>query len=304
MKKPVIPHAVFGPMRLPFLLLTPVCVLLGGAAAYYADAALRGDWLLLSLAGALCAHISVNSINEYDDFTSGLDHTTTRTPFSGGSGTLPAFPEKARYALAVGTISLGITVLIGFFFLWIRGPGLLPIGLVGVLAVVLYTRWLTREPFLCLLAPGIGFGPCMVMGTDFILSGAYAPGAFAASLVPLFLVSNLLLVNQFPDIEPDAGVGRRHLMIVYGKKTGVRVYALFTAGAYLAVLAAWSGGWFPAASLVSLATAPLAVHTIAGVAKHAECSPEKLLPYMGRNVIIVIFTPALLALGLVAGRML
>ena len=46
--------------------------------------------LILALAGGLLAHISVNALNEYLDFTSGLDLTTLRTPFSGGSGTLPA----------------------------------------------------------------------------------------------------------------------------------------------------------------------------------------------------------------------
>ncbi len=295
------PSIIFGPMRLPFLLLTPVCVILGAAAAYHAGGIFRMDYFLLALAGGLCAHISVNALNEYDDFKSGLDHTTTRTPFSGGSGTLPQHPEKAHYAAAVGIISILVTVLIGIYFLWTWGAVLLPIGVLGVLTVVLYTRWLTRDPLLCLLAPGIGFGPCMVMGTDLVMTGSYSPAAFAASLVPLFLVSNLLLVNQFPDIEPDAGVGRRHLMIAYGKKAGIIVYGLFLAGAYLTVAFAWLVGWFPGLSLISLVTAPLAVSALAGVARYREAALEKLLPYMGRNVVLTLLTPFLLAVGLVFG---
>jgi 1,4-dihydroxy-2-naphthoate polyprenyltransferase len=80
------PSILFGPMRVPFLLLTPVCVVLGAAAAYYGQGAFRWDWFLIALAGGIFAHISVNAINEYEDFKTGLDHHTIRTPFSGGSG--------------------------------------------------------------------------------------------------------------------------------------------------------------------------------------------------------------------------
>jgi 1,4-dihydroxy-2-naphthoate polyprenyltransferase len=295
------PSILFGPMRVPFLLLTPVCVVLGAAAAFHGQGAFRLDWFLIALAGGLCAHISVNALNEYEDFKTGLDHRTTRTPFSGGSGTLPANPDKAHWAAAVGAVALFLTTLAGLYFLRVAGAGLLLVGLPGVIVIVLYTRWLTRDPLLCLLAPGIGFGPCMVMGVDFVMTGTYGAAAFAASLTPLFLVSNLLLINQFPDIVPDAGVGRRHLMIVYGKRAGVIIYGVFLAGSYLSVVVAWLAGWFPAPALAALLTAPLAVHTAAGVAKHHDSGPASLLPYMGRNVVITLATPALLAAGLFAG---
>ena len=222
--------------------------------------------------------------------------------FQGGSGTLPENPEKAHWAAYIGLAALVLTVLIGLYFLWARGLGLLLVGIPGVFAVVLYTRWLTRDPLLCLLAPGIGFGPCMVMGVDFVLTGTYGAEAAAASLIPFFLVSNLLLINQFPDIEPDASVGRRHLIIVHGKRAGAIVYGLFLAGTYLSVVFAWLAGWFPAAALAALMTAPLAAYTARGVAKHRESALETFLPYMGRNVAITLATPTLLAAGLFAGR--
>ncbi|MGM0402966.1 MAG: prenyltransferase [Thermodesulfobacteriota bacterium] len=304
MDKTATPSVVFGPMRVPFLLLTPVCVILGAAAAYYGEGAFRMDYFLLALAGGLCAHISVNAINEYDDFRSGLDHNTTRTPFSGGSGALPRNPEKAHYAAVIGAISLAGTVLTGIYFLRVWGAMLLPLGVLGLFTIVLYTRWLTRDPLLCLLAPGVGFGPCMVMGTDFVMTGNYSLAAFAASMVPFFLVSNLLLVNQFPDITPDADAGRRHLMIVFGKKAGAIVYGFFLAGAYLSVVSAWLAGWFPAWALACFLTLPLAVHSGIGIAGHSDSDAalEELLPYMGRNVIITLLTPALLAVGLIIGR--
>jgi 1,4-dihydroxy-2-naphthoate octaprenyltransferase len=205
------PKLLLGPMRAPFLVLDPAIVLLGiGAAAW--QQVLQGQpvhinwgYAVLVLIGSLAAHISVNALNEYFDFKSGLDFRTMKTPFSGGSGTLPAKPEMANAALATGLISLGIAGLIGIYFLVVHGWALLPLGLLGLIVIVVYTTWLTRNWLLCLVAPGLGFGPLMVMGTAFALTGTYTWTAFVASLVPFFLVSDLLLLNQSVEEEGAAG---------------------------------------------------------------------------------------------------
>jgi 1,4-dihydroxy-2-naphthoate octaprenyltransferase len=292
---------IFGPMRPPFLVLNPACVMLGAATAVRSGVPLNPWYLVLVFLGAVSAHISVNALNEYHDCKSGLDFTTRRTPFSGGSGTLPQSPDKAHVALATGVISLVVTGVIGIYFLRTRGLWLLPLGILGMVTVVIYTIWLTRIPLLCLIAPGFGFGTVMVMGTHFVLAGSYSWSAFFASLVPFFLVSNLLLLNQFPDVEPDRGVGRRHLPIVLGRKASVWVYGAFLAATYLSVTIASLMGLFPLSGLLALATIPLAVTTTRGAARFAEDIPG-LIPHMGRNVVITILTPVLLALGLFIGR--
>lgn len=288
-------------MRVPFLALVPVCVLLGVAAALFTHAAVKPLHLILAFIGALGAHVSVNALNEYDDFKTKLDFHTRPTPFSGGSGTLPRYPDKAPVALGIGVISLTVCLLIGIYFLAIRGVWLLPLGLLGGVTVVTYTRYLTKKPWLCLIAPGVGFGPCMVMGTAFALTGSYSQTALAASLVPFFLVSNLLLLNQFPDVEADQQVGRRHFPITIGRQASTRVFGLFLAGTYATIVAAWLLGIFPATAMIALATLVLAVPTFQGVQRHAADIP-RLIPYMGRNVLLVLITPTLLAIGLMIGR--
>ena len=96
---------LFGPMRLPFLILPPACVALGAATAVWSGSEINLLFLFFAFVGAVCAHISVNALNEYEDFKSGLDFNTRRTPFSGGSGTLPKRPEKAHVALVTGLVS-------------------------------------------------------------------------------------------------------------------------------------------------------------------------------------------------------
>lgn len=289
--------AVIGPMRPNFLLLTPACVMLGLAVASWRGFAIDWGQFLLVLAGAVAAHIAVNALNEYADFRSGLDLKTTRTPFSGGTGTLPANPDKAHLALITGVVAIGVTAAVGVYFVATRGWGLLPLGLLGLLNIVAYTPRITRSALLCLLAPGLGFGPMMVMGAEFCLTGSYSWTGVVASLTPFFLVSNLLLLNQFPDLAPDREVGRRHLIITAGTDRGVTVYGLFLAGAYIAPLIGWLAGVLPAGALLGLLTAPLAVQTFRAVrAEHDDL--ERLLPSMGKNVVLNLATPVLMAVGL------
>ena len=289
--------AIIGPMRPNFLLLTPACVVLGLAVAHWRGFAMDWGQFLLVLAGAVASHIAVNALNEYADFRSGLDLTTTKTPFSGGTGTLPANPDKAHYALITGVVSVAVTAAIGVYFVVVRGWALLPLGLLGVLNIVAYTPGSTRNWLLCLLAPGLGFGPMMVMGTEFCLTGSYSLTGAVASLTPFFLVSDLLLLNQFPDQEPDRAVGRRHLVIAADLHRGVTVYGLFLLGAYVTPLAGWALGVLPVGTLLGLLAAPLAMQTFRAVQRdHADL--PRLLPSMGKNVVLNLATPVLMAVGL------
>ncbi|HFC08610.1 MAG TPA: prenyltransferase [Chloroflexi bacterium] len=286
-----------GVSRLPFLLLTPACVVLGLGTAYWETGHVNWLYFVLALIGALAAHISVNALNEYYDFRSGLDTRTQRTPFSGGSGTLPANPAEARKALLWGLFTLAVTAAIGIYFLAVRGWGLLPLGVAGVALVYLYTVWVTKSPLASLIAPGLGFGTFMVMGTDYVLTGGYHWAAFWASLTPFFLVNDLLLLNQFPDVEADRSVGRRNYPIVLGRPAAAKIYVAFLALAYLSPVVAVALGYLPAWSLLGLLTLVLAVPTAQKALRHADDLPN-LMPALGNNVLINLLTPVLMAVGL------
>jgi 1,4-dihydroxy-2-naphthoate octaprenyltransferase len=289
-----------GPMRLPFLLLTPACVLLGLGTAVWTSDGVRALHFALALLGGLAAHISVNAFNEYFDFKSGLDLETSRTPFSGGSGAIPANPALAGGALATALVSLAVVAGVGAYFFVLRGWWLLPLGAVGIATIVAYTPWVTRLHVLCLIAPGLGFGTLMVMGTDFVLTGSYTWTAFVASCVPFFLVSDLLLLNQFPDVEPDRRAGRRHLPIRLGRRGSSVVYAVFLLLAYGAVGAGVAMRLLPAACLLGWITVVLAVPAAWGAWRYAD-NAGKLVPFLAMNVAINVSTPVLVAVGLLIG---
>jgi len=294
---PSIPGTIIGPMRLPFLVLTPVCVSLGLSTALwqgYEISLLEG---ILVFIGAIAAHISVNALNEYDDFRTGLDTKTDKTPFSGGSGALPHNPKKAVNGLMVGLTALAVTIFVGGYFLYGRGMILLPIGIVGVLVIVTYTPLLTKSPLLCLLAPGIGFGPCMVLGTHVALTGEYTAAAAVTSALSFFLVSNLLLLNQFPDTEADRTVGRRHIPIVWGKRKATWLYSFLLLGAFLSILSGYMTGLLPTTTLLSLVMVIPAGAAVVGVFRYAR-NTRRLIPFMGINVLVALLTPLLTTIGL------
>ena len=165
---------VLGPLRLPFVVLTPCCVAVGVATAYRSAGALDPAWAIWVLLGAIASHVSVNAFNEYFDFRSGLDGTTQRTPFSGGSGTLPAHPE-----LAMTTLVIGNSVARAF-------------GLVGALSIVRFRTVVedTRDTAFVIfavvvgMAIGSGYLTVTLLGVPLVSLTALGLGRIAGPAAP------------------------------------------------------------------------------------------------------------------------
>lgn len=296
----MIPFPVIGVTRPNFLILTPVCVSLGVGSVLLSGHPVSWHLLAIVILGALMAHISVNALNEYTDFHSGLDAKTERTPFSGGSGTLVLQPNLAPYALRVGVVSLLITLGCGLYLIQVIGWGLIPIGLLGILIIITYTSWINRSRFLVLIASGFCFGPLMVVGTHFSLTGQFSSTALLLSLVPFFFVNNLLLLNQIPDIEPDKSVGRDNYAIAFNSQQRALLFLGFCISAYVSVILGTLLGLLPPASLISLITAVL-VYQIYIVIRDHEGTTDLLIPSLGKNVLLTLITPVLVFLGILIG---
>ena len=293
-------HFLAGISKAPFLLLAPACVLVGVATAFRQPGSLNGWYVALVFLGGLAAHITVNVFNEYFDFKSKLDDVTQRTPFSGGSGTLQAQPSWAAAALLFGCATLFLTACIGIVFVWKQGWGILLVGLLGLFLTVTYTTWWLKNPLLSLIAPGLGFGVLMVLGTHFALTGSYSWTALVASLVPTFLVGDLLLLNQFPDVEADQTVGRKHYPLLIGRKLSSRLVGAFYLLAFAVIVAGVVFKWLPVLCLGALLPVVLAWRAYQGASQHAD-NITMLLPSLGLNGIINLITPVLLAVGLFLG---
>lgn len=283
--------------RPPFLLLTPAILSVPYALSYWQQGSVDPLLALLIFIAALSAHISVNAFNEYADFETGLDLNTQRTPFSGGSGSLPSDPASAKKVQLLAWTTLGITAVIGLYFIYLRGSSLLPIGLLGIILIISYTKWLTKSVWLCLIAPGLAFGPIFIVGSNLVLTGNYSANAIAASIPLFFLTSNLLLLNQFPDIDADRQAGRSHLLIQHGTQTAAKIFMLFNLLAFVSLVLAISLSMLPTWSLLGLIPFLLAITSTMTALTHSD-NIDKLLPAMGQNVAVNLLTPLLMAIGI------
>ena len=289
--------------RPAFLLLTPCCLSVAVAFAIYESIEIDPVNLALIFLGALAAHISVNMLNEYYDYKIGLDLQTQRTAFSGGSGTLPTSPELAESVFFCGLLCLVFTALIGLYFLLAIGWGLLPVGLSGMLLVYFYSSQITRRPLLCLLAPGLGFGPFMILGAYYILNGHYSFAVLMTSFIMLFVASNLLLLNQFPDLEPDRAAGRLHLPILVGRKNAALVYVLFLVMAYVLLLLSVYLKLLPIYSVLGMFTLFLGIPAAIFVLRFYD-NMARLMPALALNVALTLSLPVLISIGLIWQRVL
>lgn len=288
---------LLGVSRWNFLSLTLITVALAAVTARFQGAEIAPLQFSLVLLLALCAHISVNAFNEYFDFRSGLDLLTNRTPFSGGSGTLVQQPAYAKAALVLAVVTLLIVIGIGLYLTWQLGLQALWIGIPGVFLVYAYTQYLQLWPFWCLLAPGVGFGVLMFLGAIWALGAQLTAGSAVIALILLLLCSNLLLLNQFPDIEADRQVGRRHVPIVLGLARSAVLFAAFYLVVYLLLSAVVWLGILPLSCLSVLLTLPVFLllwHKLSTAIRQNT----DLVPALALNVLLVHLCPLLLLLAL------
>lgn len=285
----------------PQFLLLPVMLILSGTAVAWYDGALNIVYALLALVGLLLCHASVNILNDYIDYQSGVDLKTKRTPFSGGSGMLTAKKLTPRQVLWYGIICLILAVPVGIFFTVVQGWQLLPLLVVAALCVLLYTPLILKTHF-PEWSPGLGLGLLPVLGAYFAQTGQYTFSAFAAAVPPGFLVLNLLLLNEFPDAEADRIGHKKTLPITMGRRKAAIIYTTFMGLTYIWIIAMVALGSMPKIALLALLTFPFAYKAIKG---SFNCNDlGQLIPALGNNVITVLGIPFLLGIGYILATFL
>ena len=282
--------------RFQFLPLTIIMVSLGTAIAAY-EGHLHVGHFLLAMIGSILVHMTVNVINDYHDYMDGIDLNTQRTPFSGGSGVLPLNLLRPKQAFWFATICLLIAMVIGFYFVMVKGWLLFPLLLIAGFSAYFYnvylSKWMVGELF-----AGLSFGPLLVLGSYYVQTGRYSWETLVASLAPGILTSNLLFLNEFPDQEADRKGGRRHFVISLGKKDASYLFVALLTASYLCIIVGVLSKMMPVLTLIGLGTIGLGWKAAKGALKYYD-NTEKLVPVLGVNVITILGTQALLTIGYV-----
>ena len=139
-----------------------------------------------------------------------------------------------------------------------------------------------------------------VLGSYFVQATAYTIPAVIASIPSGILVHNLLLLNEFPDVEADKKAGRRTLPIIMGKGRASIVYSALTIIVYCWIIGGVVAEQMPLFSLLGLLTLPFAIKAIRGALKYQDMA--KLGPAMANNVMVVLLTQLLMGIGYILAR--
>ena len=292
--------AFVGVARAPFLLLPPTLVASGAAAAAWGGA-FSWSRTVLAAVGLVALHMAVNIFNEWSDMRTGIDLHTERTPFSGGSGTLPAGAMSPRTALLFGIVCSVVGLGIGLWFLRLVGWVLLPIILAGAFSVVAYTDVLARIG-VGELAAGFGLGAGPVIGAALVQDGSWSRAAVWVAIPAFLMTFNLLFLNEFPDETADRQGGRRNLVILFGRRPAAWMYAAAALATPLVIVLGVVLRALPVPLLIAVLPSLLLVKPLAWVM--ADPAQPVPLPALGANVVWNLATNTLAAIGFVVALLM
>ena len=218
-------------------------VSLAGVIAGIACAVFLGKFnavpAVLCVLFAMLAQIASNFGNEYYDFKNGVDKKG-REGFRRGVTEGEISPKAMKIATFVTLAMAGVVGCMMLFY----GPWWLEI--VGVV-IMLFAMAYSTGPY-PLSHHGLGdvavvlfFGVVPVVFTCFLQTGSWDGLQFVlpTSITIGLLAANVLIVNNYRDMEDDAAVNKRTTVVIFGRKTMEWVYLNFGILGMLFMLPLW-----------------------------------------------------------------
>lgn len=212
-------------MRLRTLPVSVSGVLAGaGCAAYYG----RFRWLpfLICLIFAIMAQIVSNFANEYFDFRNGLDRKG-REGFRRGvtEGDIsPAAMRNATFGLLIIACAMGCSLI-----LW-GGWWLILVGIAIAVFALAYSTgpWPLSHHGLGEVAVIIFFGIVPVTLTTYVQTQSWEmlPTTLPISVAIGLMGANVMIVNNYRDLNDDRKVGKRTLAVIIGPKATLALYII------------------------------------------------------------------------------
>jgi 1,4-dihydroxy-2-naphthoate octaprenyltransferase len=193
-------------------------------------------WFILpvTLICAVLFHAGTNLVSEYYDLKKGVDRVDT----FGSSRVLVDNLLEPASVMKAGILCLSVGFILGLLLVYYRGPEMLLLGLIGLLGAYFYTAEPVGFKYIALGDIGVFtmFGPLMVLGANFALTGVYDPNAIIISIPVGFLVIAILHANNTRDIMHDSEANIKTFAMLVGINGSKLFYYFLQVGAYLAVV--------------------------------------------------------------------
>jgi len=281
-------------IRVRFLLASVIAVMTGLALNWSQNGSIDYFDAVLTFAGVMALHASVDLLNDYWDFKRGIDTKTTRTKMSGGTGVLPEGLLKPSSVYRAGVIFLVLGSLIGSYFVITYGILIAIILGFAIISIYFYSTKIVDS--------GLGEffvavkGSMIVIGTFYIQSGQVNVESILAGIVIGTLSSLVLFIASFPDHDADKSKGRKTLVIAVGKDKARKLFWIFPLIAYGIIIIGVMLNYLPFLTLISLMSFPLMIKSGIGLQKHFE-SINNLEPYMSLSLKFSRITGILFIIG-------
>jgi len=281
-------------IRVRFLLASVIAVMTGLALNWSQNGSIEYFDALLTFAGVMALHASVDLLNDYWDFKRGIDTKTTRTKMSGGTGVLPEGLLKPSSVYRAGVFFLVLGALIGSYFVITYGILIAIILGFAILSIYFYSTKIVDS--------GLGEffvavkGSMIVIGTFYIQSGEVNIESILAGIVIGTLSSLVLFIASFPDHDADKSKGRKTLVIKVGKDKARKLFWIFPLFAYGIIVIGVLLNYLPVLTLISLVSLPLIIKSGNGLQKNYD-SVENLVPYMSSTLKFSRLTGILFVIG-------
>jgi len=222
-------------------------------------------WLAFAaaLVGSIFIQIGTNLANDYSDAKRGADTADRLGPVRVTASGLVA----PRRVLVATWVAFGVAVAAGIYLTAVAGPVILAVGVVSILAGVLYTGGPRPYGY-----EGLGeafvflfFGLVAVNGSYFVQVERLDWLPLALSLPVGFLATAILVVNNVRDIDTDRRTGKRTLAVRLGRERARGLYAGLLLATYVALPVGLLAADGPAWGLLALASLPLAARPVLAV---------------------------------------
>jgi 1,4-dihydroxy-2-naphthoate octaprenyltransferase len=229
-----------------------------GTAAALADNVFALFPALAALAGCLLLQIAVNLANDYFDGIKGIDGKDRVGPVRVTQSGLMG-PKTVKKAMILVLILAG---LIALYLMWVGGWPVFWIAVASVLGALTYSG----GPFpmashgLADFFVFIFFGIVAVCGTYYVQALDLTWTVFFLAFPVGFVITAILVVNNYRDITTDAAVGKRSLAVILGPEKTRMEFKILVALTYaMPVIMAAAGAVSLWAALLPLLSLPLAV---------------------------------------------
>ncbi len=291
----------FRVIRVSFLLASVIAVSVGLALNWWQNSTIEPFDAVLTFAGVMALHASVDLLNDFWDFKRGIDTKTKRTKMSGGTGVLPEGLLKPSSVYRAGIVFLIIGSTIGGYFILTDGIIVAIILGFAILSIYFYSTKIVDS--------GLGEffvavkGSMIVLGTYFIQSGQITIEAILAGIVVGTLSSLVLFIASFPDHDADKSKGRKTLVIAVGKQKAAQLFWIFPIISYGAIIIGVSLNLFPTLSLICFLSVPLMIKSGIGLKKNYD-SVDDLIPFMSSTLMFSRITDVLFVLSFLIGMSL